>query len=246
MLSGLVGTMPIMANGYYILPGKLDISTDAGIATKRSHALPLVPIWTQTFALWPLESVKASLSEHGDVACSAKGCESIFVSRQERGDRKQALQERSTANFAIHADIGEAIVRYTLFDRRKDEAILVARILLMILFVLFGWGKLTGFAGTVTLMVAEGAPVPTVSAIIAVVMEFFVGVAILLGFYTRPLALLLALYTLAAAVIGHHYWTMLDGERIANMIDFYKNVSIMGALLLLCVTGPGKYSIDGR
>jgi putative oxidoreductase len=144
------------------------------------------------------------------------------------------------------ADRGEAIVRYTLFERHKDEAILIARILLMILFVLFGWSKLTGFAGTVSLMVAEGAPVPTVSAIIAIVMEFFVGVAIVLGFYTRPLALLLALYTLAAAFIGHHYWTMLDGERIANMIDFYKNVSIMGALLLLCVTGPGKYSIDRR
>lgn len=137
-------------------------------------------------------------------------------------------------------------MRYTLFDRRKDEAILVARLLLMVLFVLFGWSKLTGFSGAVAIMVAEGTPVPTVAAIIAVVMEFFVGIAIVLGFYTRPLALLLALYTLAAAVIGHHYWTMIDGERIANMIDFYKNVSIMGGLLLLCVTGPGKYSIDRK
>jgi putative oxidoreductase len=137
-------------------------------------------------------------------------------------------------------------VRYTLFDRRKDEAILIARVLLMILFVLFGWSKLTGFTGTVAIMVAEGAPLPTVAAIVAVVMEFFVGIAIVLGFYTRPLALLLALYTLAAAVIGHHYWTMLDGDRVTNMINFYKNVSIMGGLLLLCITGPGKYSIDRK
>jgi putative oxidoreductase len=137
-------------------------------------------------------------------------------------------------------------MRYTLFDRRKDEAILIARVLLMILFVLFGWSKLTGFTGAVAIMIAEGTPLPTAAAIIAVVMEFFVGIAIVLGFYTRPLAFLLALYTLAAAVIGHHYWTMLDGERMANMIDFYKNVSIMGGLLLLCVTGPGKYSIDRK
>jgi putative oxidoreductase len=196
--------------------------------------------------LWLLESIQASLSQQDDFACSAKGCESIFGSCPERGDGEQASPKSGVARFATYADRGEAIMRYTLFDRRKDEAILIARVLLMILFVLFGWSKLTGFAGTVTLMVAEGAPVPTVSAIIAVVMEFFVGIAIVLGFYTRPLALLLALYTLAAAVIGHHYWTMLDGERIANMIDFYKNVSIMGALLLLCVTGPGKYSIDRR
>ncbi|WP_449427045.1 DoxX family protein [Rhodanobacter umsongensis] len=137
-------------------------------------------------------------------------------------------------------------MRYTLFERRKDELILLARVLLMVLFVVFGWNKLTGFAGTVAYMASDGVPLPTVSAIIAVVMEFFVGIAIVIGFCTRPLALLLALYTLATAVIGHHYWTMLDGERMANMINFYKNISIVGGLLLLCVTGPGKYSVDRK
>jgi putative oxidoreductase len=39
---------------------------------------------------------------------------------------------------------------------------------------------------------------------------------------------------------------MADGERMANMINFYKNVSIMGGLLLLCVTGAGRYSVDRR
>ncbi|GAB2539690.1 DoxX family protein [Rhodanobacter koreensis] len=137
-------------------------------------------------------------------------------------------------------------MRYTLFEHRKDELILLARVLLMILFVIFGWSKLTGFAGTVAYMASDGVPLPTVAAAIAVVMEFFVGIAIVIGFYTRPLALLLALYTLATAMIGHHYWTMLDGERMASMINFYKNISITGGLLLLCVTGPGKYSVDRR
>ena len=137
-------------------------------------------------------------------------------------------------------------MRYTLFEQRKDELILVARILLMILFVIFGWSKLTGFSGTVGYMAAEGAPLPTVSAIIAIVMEFFVGIAIVIGFYTRPLALLFALYTLGTALIGHHFWTMTGAEQMANMINFYKNISIMGGLLLLCVTGAGKYSIDRR
>jgi putative oxidoreductase len=138
------------------------------------------------------------------------------------------------------------IVRYTLFDRRKDELLLLARVLLMILFVLFGWSKLTGYSGVVGYMASLGTPLPSVAAIIAIVMEFFVGIAILLGFYTRPLALLLALYTLASAVIGHHYWTLPDSEQTAVMIHFYKNVSITGGLLLLCVTGPGKYSLDRR
>jgi putative oxidoreductase len=137
-------------------------------------------------------------------------------------------------------------MRYTLFERRKDELILVARVLLMVLFIIFGWSKLTGFSGTIGYMAKAGAPFPALSAVIAVVMELFVGLAIVVGFYTRPLAFLFALYTLGTALIGHHFWTMTGAERAANMINFYKNVSIMGGLLLLCVTGPGKYSIDRK
>lgn len=137
-------------------------------------------------------------------------------------------------------------MRYTLFENKRHELLLVARVLLALLFVLFGWSKLTGFSGTVSYMVTEGAPLPSVAAVIAVVMELVVGIAIALGFYTRPLAYLLFLYTLATAFIGHHYWNMPDAERMANMINFYKNTSIAGGLLLLCITGPGKYSLDRR
>ncbi|CAB3795793.1 Inner membrane protein YphA [Paraburkholderia ultramafica] len=114
----------------------------------------------------------------------------------------------------------------------------------MVLFILFGWQKLTGFSGTIAYMTSAGAPAPTLSAIIAVVMEFAVGIAIVVGFFTRPLALLLAVCTLGTALIGHHYWTMKGMEQYANMINFYKNISIIGALLLLCITGPGKLSLD--
>jgi putative oxidoreductase len=95
-------------------------------------------------------------------------------------------------------------------------------------------------------MTSAGAPIPELSAIIAVVMEFVVGIALVVGFYTRPLALLLGIYTLATAIIGHHYWNMTGAEQYVNMINFYKNVSIMGGLFLLSITGPGKYSLDRR
>jgi putative oxidoreductase len=137
-------------------------------------------------------------------------------------------------------------VRYTLFENQKDGLILIARVLLVVLFVIFGWSKLTGFSGTVAYMASLAMPLPTVAAAITVVAEFFFGIAIAIGFYTRPVALLLAVYTLVTALIGHHYWTMVDTARAENMINFYKNVSIMGGLLLLSVTGAGKYSIDRR
>jgi putative oxidoreductase len=137
-------------------------------------------------------------------------------------------------------------MRYTLLGNKKDELILVARVLLMILFVMFGFNKLTGFSGTVGYMASLGTPAPTIAAVIAVVFEFFLGLAIVVGFYTRPIALLLALYTLGTALIGHQFWKMTGMAAMGNEINFFKNVSIMGGLILLAVTGPGKYSIDRK
>lgn len=132
------------------------------------------------------------------------------------------------------------------FDRNRDWLILLARILSMILYVSAGWQKMWGFAGTVGAMAAYGLPIPTVAAIVVVVIEFLVGIALVIGLWTRPLALLMAVYTLATAFIGHHYWTMTGAAYGANFVNFYKNVSITGGLLLLCVTGAGKYSIDRK
>jgi len=137
-------------------------------------------------------------------------------------------------------------MRYTLFDNQKNELLLIARILLMILFVISGWGKLTDFTSIAAYMASLGVPLPTAAAGIAVVMELFVGGALVVGFYTRPLALLLALFVLGTALIGHHYWTMMGPERAANMVQFYKNISIMGGLLLLSMTGGGRYSLDRK
>jgi putative oxidoreductase len=137
-------------------------------------------------------------------------------------------------------------MRYTIFEQQRDGLILVARILLMILFVISGWGKLMHLSGTVAYMASEGAPLPTLAAGIAVFMELFVGISLVVGFYTRPLALISMLFVLGTALIGHHYWTMPEPARSANMLHFYKNLSIIGGLLLLSVTGPGKYSVDRK
>jgi putative oxidoreductase len=129
-------------------------------------------------------------------------------------------------------------------DQVADSLLLVCRILLTLLFVIFGWEKLTGFAGTIGSFAQTGVPVPYLSAFIAVVMEFFVGLAIIIGLYTRPLAALLAIYTLATALLGHQYWTLSGMARMESEINFFKNLSIMGGLFLLYLTGAGRYSAD--
>ena len=129
-------------------------------------------------------------------------------------------------------------------ERWRNELMLLARILMMVLFVMSGWAKLTGFQGTVGYMASTGAPMPTVAAAVAVVMEFGVGIALLIGFWTRPLAVLMALFVLGTSFIAHSYWSMEGAMEAANKIQFYKNLTIMGGLFLLAAVGPGKYAVQ--
>jgi putative oxidoreductase len=126
----------------------------------------------------------------------------------------------------------------------SDELILAARLLLATLFLIFGWRKLRDFSGTVSQMAQLGVPTPVLAAGVATFMELPVTFAVAVGAFTRPSALLLFLYTLGTALIGHRYWTMTGADYVDRMDSFYKNLSIMGGFLLLYVTGPGKYSID--
>lgn len=126
----------------------------------------------------------------------------------------------------------------------NDGVILAARLLLAALFLIFGWRKLMDRPGTVSRMVQDGAPFPVPSTAVAILMELPVAFAVAVGAFTRPLAVLLALYTLGTALIAHRYWTMTGANKIESMESFYKNLSIVGGLLLLCITGAGKYSID--
>ncbi|NIF15746.1 DoxX family protein [Pantoea sp. Cy-639] len=137
-------------------------------------------------------------------------------------------------------------MRYTLLEGQRDILLLLARILLMILFILSGWAKLTGFTATAGYMASLGAPAPMLATAIAVIMEFLVGILLVLGFYTRPLALLFALFVLGTGLLGHPFWNMVEPERSANMTQFLKNLSIVGGLLALAAAGPGRFSLDRR
>jgi len=137
-------------------------------------------------------------------------------------------------------------LRYLDFGQSRPLLLLIARIAIVLLFIIFGLPKMTGFDGTVQYMAKLGAPMPMLAAIIAVVMEIPAAILIVLGFFTRPIALLFVFYTLGTAVIGHPYWDMSGDAVMPNMINFYKNISIAGAFLLLAVIGPGAISIDRR
>ena len=126
----------------------------------------------------------------------------------------------------------------------NDELILAARLLLATLFLIFGWRKLRDYSGTVSQMVQLGVPTPVMATVIAIFMELPVAFAVAVGVFTRPAAVLMALYSLGTALIGHRYWTVKGADYVDSLDGFYKDLSIMGGFLLLFMTGAGKYSID--
>ena len=125
-----------------------------------------------------------------------------------------------------------------------DGVILAARLFLATLFLIFGWRKVRDYSGTVSQMVQDGLPMPVLATAVAIFMELPVAFAIAAGAFTRPAALLLALYTLGTSLVEHRYWRTTGADQLDRMEAFYKNLSIIGGLLLLYLTGAGKYSLD--
>ncbi len=82
---------------------------------------------------------------------------------------------------------------------------------------------------------------PSVFAVIAIVLELGGGLLILLGYHTRCVALICAIYVLIAALIAHRNFA--DGNQMSH---FFKNMAIVGGFLALMVSGAGRYSLDGR
>ena len=119
----------------------------------------------------------------------------------------------------------------------EDVGILVARIMMPILFIVAGWGKITGYAGTQQYMEAMG--VPGFFLPLTILLEFGGGLAIIFGFLTRTTAIITALFTLMTAFIFH-----IDFSQAPNSIMFMKNLTIAGGFLLLAITGPGAFSLD--
>lgn len=128
----------------------------------------------------------------------------------------------------------------------QDVAALVGRILLAALFVPAGFGKLMGFAGTVGYIASVGLPLPQVAAVVAILVELGLGLMLLVGFKTRWAAIGIALFTLVATFAFHNYWAMPADKAFVNQLMFFKNIAVVGGLLVVWAFGPGRLSIDKR
>lgn len=111
---------------------------------------------------------------------------------------------------------------------------LIGRALLAYIFIVAGWGKLMGYAGTMAYIESKGLPGALVWLVI--LLELGGGLAILVGFQARTVALFMILFNILTACIFH--------SAPAEAIQFMKNLAIAGGFVYLLTFGAGRWSID--
>ena len=123
---------------------------------------------------------------------------------------------------------------------------LIGRLLVVALFLPAGLAKITGFAGTVGYFASLGIPVPTLAVVVTIAVEVLGSLALLVGYQTRLVAIVMAIFTLAASVAGHAYWAAPADQAFVAQLLFFKNMAVIGGLLVLASAGAGAFSIDGQ
>lgn len=126
----------------------------------------------------------------------------------------------------------------SIFDRTKAHLDLVGRLLLSIIFITAGFSKIGGYEGTAGYMESMG--VPGVLLPLVILAELGGGIALLIGFLTRPVAVALAGFCVISGVIFH------GGADQMQQIMLMKNITIAGGLLVLAAHGAGAFSFDAK
>ncbi len=121
----------------------------------------------------------------------------------------------------------------------QSALVLIGRILIAVIFIVSGFGKITNIGGTAGYFGSMGLPMPMITAWVVALLELVGGLAIVVGFQTRIAAILLALFSVASGVIAHF-----DFADQMQSIMFMKNLSMAGGLLVLAAFGPGALSLE--
>jgi putative oxidoreductase len=125
--------------------------------------------------------------------------------------------------------------------KQNDTVALVGRILLGVLFLMSGLGKLAAPAATQGYIAAMGLPLPIVAYLGSMSVEIIGSVLLIIGLQTRLTASGLAAFTLLTAIFFHNNFADQD-----QMIHFMKNIAIIGGLLQVAAFGAGAFSLDRR
>jgi len=118
--------------------------------------------------------------------------------------------------------------------------LVLGRVLLSVIFILSGLGKLPHFQAVAGMMASKGIPLATVALVITLLIEIGGGLLVLTGYKARYAALVIALWLIPVTLVFHHFWGIPAEQQQAQMVNFLKNVAIMGGLLVLAYASPEK------
>ncbi len=127
----------------------------------------------------------------------------------------------------------------------RPTTLLAGRSLLSLIFVLSGLMKLSTFSHSLEYLHSNGI-VHGASFFLAValVIEILGGFMLMTGTVARIAGLILFLYLIPVTLIFHDFWNYTGADHQMQMINFLKNLAIMGGLLSITASGPGRYSVD--
>ncbi len=123
---------------------------------------------------------------------------------------------------------------------------LAGRLALAALFLPAGLSKITGFEGTVGYIGSVGLPLASLAAVLAIVVEVGAGLALLAGLRVRIAALALAVFTAVATVAFHAFWAVPAEQAFVQQLMFFKNIGVIGGLLVLASQAPAGWTLDAR
>jgi putative oxidoreductase len=129
-------------------------------------------------------------------------------------------------------------------NKLQPLGLLVGRLLLAYIFVLAGYGKVIGFAGTAKYMASKGLPMVEVLLAGTIAIELVGGLMLAVGWKARWAALAFFLWLIPVTLVFHGYWSAPADQVTAQTIQFQKNLAIMGGMLFVFFCGPGRLSLD--
>lgn len=123
---------------------------------------------------------------------------------------------------------------------------LAGRILMAVIFVISGVGKVGNFSGTAAAIAGKGVPLADIALVITIIIELGGAAMLILGWKTRFAAGVMFLWMIPVTLLFHNFWAVPADQQMIMQIMLLKNLSMMGGFLYVMAFGAGPYSLDRK